>query len=969
MPSVPANRLDPEAWRRIRAVLERLDSIGASDPEAVQQACRAEGVDPDAMTPYLEGMQRAATLPEHIDPVLLAGAFDAVSDGADDAPRLVGDRLGPYEIVVPLGAGAMGDVYKARDTRLGRSVALKLLHRDLAAREEGRLRFEREARAVSMLTHPHICTLHDIGHHDGVDFLVMELIEGESLDVRLRRGPMPLADALEYGAQIADALSAAHRLGIVHRDLKPANIMLTSHGVKVLDFGLAALQHDQRQLADLTDARLTADGTVLGTVQYMAPEQLQGLPIDGRADLFALGAILYEMVTGHRPFEASNTASLIASILEREPVAIDAAIADPPPALQWTIARCLEKAPDKRWQHAADLASQLRWMRTPQVEPARNRASRAWRKTSLVAAVVVAAAVLGFAANLWWSQPQPPLPYRFELPPPDGTSYARLFSLSADGRQLAFAADNALWVRRLEGVRAQRIGGTSGALYPFWSPDGRSIGFFADRKLKTVDVSTGTVRVLGDTGVGGGGTWNSAGDIVFADESTVTASDMPTVLKRIAATGGAATPITTLTGELRSPGIHAYPRFLPDGRHFLFMQLRTGAPGVYVGSLDGTPPKRILGAEISSSPEQLQVRGPLRAAYADGYIFYAQDGHLFAQRFDERAFKAVGEPTLLADEVMASAPGRDAFDVSANGLLVYLPRGEQARSTTQLTWFDTDGREIERIGDPGPYTNAAVSRDSRYLLANPNDGRNLPLVRIDRNSRTFTPLMRGRLAVWSPDGTRIAYSGRGGAPIPLIAPADGSGDGVPLIAGRFQGWPGDWSADGRTIVGTVFRVGTGYDIFATEVGSRKATFPVASPFAESDPSLSPDGRWLAYAASDESKSWNVYVRPFGRDGGPVRVSRAGGRYPRWNPKGGELFFSAADGTLTRARLQPSAALFSLAGTAALFRRSELVPGSAPAASPTYDVAPDGNRFIIAIVLAESRPPSIVALTDWHALVK
>jgi serine/threonine protein kinase/Tol biopolymer transport system component len=960
-----ADRLDPETWRKIRAVLDRLDSTAVPDPAAIQEACRIEGVDPDAMTPYLAGMRRAATLPEHIDPALLADAVAEAGDGSAER-RAAGEQLGPYEIVAPLGAGAMGDVYKARDTRLGRSVALKLLHRHLAAREDSRLRFEREARAVSMLTHPHICTLHDIGHHDGVDFLVMELIDGEPLDVRLRRGPVPLADALEYGAQIADALGAAHRLGIVHRDLKPANIMVTAHGVKVLDFGLAALQPDQRQLAELTDARLTADGTVLGTVQYMAPEQLQGLPVDGRADLFSLGAIVYEMVTGRRAFEATNTASLIASILERAPAAIDAAIADPPPALQWTISRCLEKEPDKRWQHAADLASQLRWMRTPPLEPARTRPAGLWRKASLVAAVAVAAAALVFAANLWWSQPPPPLPYRFELPPPGGASYARLFSLSADGRQLAFVAGNALWVRRLDGERAQRIGGTSGALYPFWSPDGRSIGFFADRKLKTVDVASGAVRVLGDTGVGGGGTWNSAGDIVFADESTVSSADMPTVLKRIAATGGAASAITAVEGGVA--GIHAYPRFLPDGRHFLFMQLRTGAPGVYAGSLDGTPAKPILTAEITAPPELLQVRGPLRAAYADGFIFYAEDGHLFAQRFDERALELTGEPRLLADEVFASAPGRDAFDVSANGLLVYLPRGEQGGRITQLTWFDADGREIGRVGDPGPYANAVVSHDSQQLLANPNEGRNQPMVRIDGASGTFTPLMRGRLAVWSPDGTKIAFSGRERGPIPLIAAADGGGKSAPLLAERIQGWPGDWSADGRTIVGTVFRPGTGYDIFATEVGSRTAAFLVASKFAESDPSLSPDGRWLAYAASDESKNWNVYVRPFGRDGGPVRISRAGGRYPRWNRKGGELFFSAADGTLTRATLRPGP-VFSLAGTAALFRRSELVPSSAPAASPTYDAAPDGTRFIIPIVLEESQPPSIVALTDWHALVK
>jgi hypothetical protein len=550
----------------------------------------------------------------------------------------------------------------------------------MAASSEGRRRFEREAHATSVLNHPGICTLYDVGEHEGIAFLVMELAEGESLAARLKHGPLPIMDAVQYGAQMAEALAAAHRQGIVHRDLKPANVMLTPHGVKLLDFGLAALR-PRGMLVDEGHAEgLTTPGTILGTLQYMAPEQLQGKPVDARADIFSLGAILYEMLTGRSALNTESSAGVADAVQGRVPRPLSLERPAVPLALDSTVTRCLNKRPAERWQNASDLAKQLRGLEMSRaVAPSHSifRSTRRRTMTWLAATAAITLVSVQYVASLREQSADRPV-YRFAVPPPGGTSYEQLFSISPDGRRLAFtAADVAgrrsLWIRSLEGLMPQHVAGTEGALYPFWSPDSRSVGFFADLKLKIAELGTGTIRILTDSGVGGGGTWSADDVILFADESIPSGRASHAGLRRISAGGGMATAVTGVdTGQ----AILAYPHFLPDGRRFLYMRLQRGMsePGVYVGRLDTSESKRILPAIVTPvTPRYTQINGPLRATYAAGHVFYVNhsDGTLVAQPFDMSRLELTGEAVRIAHHVENLAPGRSAYDVSPAGVIVY----------------------------------------------------------------------------------------------------------------------------------------------------------------------------------------------------------------------------------------------------------------------------------------------------------
>ncbi len=790
--------LDADTWRRIGAVLDSVRDLDLKQrPDALVEACRAAGVGVEDVRPYLEAQQWPGEFPPPLDPAILVDALQAITDGSPSATLAPGTLLGPYEILSLIGVGGMGAVYRARDTRLDRLVALKHLSAHLAASSEGRLRFEREAHATSVLNHPHICTLHDVGEHEGVAFLVMELAEGESLAALLEGGPLPIVNAIQYAAQTAEALAAAHRQGIVHRDLKPANIMITAHGVKLLDFGLAALRPLGAFIEGGPPDGLTTPGMILGTLQYMAPEQLQGKSVDGSADIFSLGAILYEMLTGRCAFAANSPAGVVAAVLDRVPSPLSDARPDAPSALDWTVAQCLGKLPADRWQSAADLAKQLRWLEEsravedPQPSfPSRGRRAIGW----LVAALAFAAigGSIAFVAPLRPQANDGPV-YRFEVPPPPGTSYDPMFTVSPDGRRLAFTADDvagqrSLWIRSLERLTTQRVAGTEGALQPFWSPDSGSVGFFADHKLKVVDLGTRTVRILSVSGIGGGGTWNADGVILFADESIPSARSSPAGLKRISAAGGVATPVTRLEGQ--GPAIQAYPHFLPDGRHYLYMhmQLAGGEPGVYVGRLDTTESKRILPAMVTViAPQQTHVNGPLRATYAAGHLLYLDNsnGTLMAQPFDTERLELTGEPVRIAEDVENPVPGRSAYDASPAGVLVYRSVAATYGGLSQLVWYDRAGRESRRLGDPGAYRNLALSRDGRYVLldrlAEGGDGG--AIVRMDVANGTVSRVVQGQSPVWSPDGKTLAYSA-GAGPLARVASADGQDKGGSCSARR-----------------------------------------------------------------------------------------------------------------------------------------------------------------------------------------
>ncbi len=678
----------------------------------------------------------------------------------------VGKRLGPYEILTLLGAGGMGEVYRARDTRLEHTVAIKVLPKEVSSDPERRQRLDREARAVSALSHPHICMLHDIGHEDGADFLVMEYLEGETLAQRLAKGPLPTDQTLRVAVEIADALEKAHRKGIIHRDLKPSNIMLTKSGAKVLDFGLAktcvpkagglpAMATTSKPLLEDTESPpLTAAGTILGTFQYMSPEQVEGKEADSRSDLFSFGAVIYEMATGKRAFEGKTPASVIAAIIEREPPPVSSLKARVPPALDRVVKRCLAKEPDSRWQSAGDLCSELKWIAESGSEtgiPAHLLGRRkSWDRAGWLLAALLLLLVIGGGAAWWVRTRQAPPAMYFNSPVPFP---ANDVALSPDGRVVALVAysDQAnkyvIWTHKV-GTREQTaVPGTEGASHPFWSPDGRSIGFFANGKLKRIDVSGESAQVLCDAPNGRGGAWNREGTILFSPDGNAG-------LYRVSSVGGMPIEVTKPDAS-RLETSHRWPVFLPDGRHFLYLAANFSGEfeknTILVGSLDSAEKRRIVSASSN-------------AAYADpGYLLYMSDNALVAQRFDSRSYVLSGEPRTVSDEVRY-LPQIDLalFDVAGKGTLVAQTGKGAAKS--QLTWFDRSGKSIGTVGSPGAVSNPSLSTDERRVAVDQYDpdGRIRDIwiheLASDAAARfTFGPSYNDA-AIWSPDGKRIMFA-------------------------------------------------------------------------------------------------------------------------------------------------------------------------------------------------------------------
>jgi eukaryotic-like serine/threonine-protein kinase len=882
---------------------------------------------------------------------------------------LPGKTVGPYQILSAIGAGGMGEVYKARDTRLDRTVAIKVLSAHLVDRADSRERFDREARTIAGLNHPHICTLFDVGHQDGTDYLVMEYLEGETLTERLKKGPLPMEQVLQYAIEISDALDKAHRKGITHRDLKPGNIVLTKSGTKLLDFGLAKLQQDAKpntpfsELATIQGGE-TAEGTILGTLQYMAPEQVEARPVDARTDIFAFGAVVYEMATGKKAFEGRSQASLIAKILETEPPPISSLQPVTPPALDRLVKKCLAKEPEKRWQAASDVCDELKWIAeqgqgTQAAMPASGGiAKRRVREHlgQLVAAVAILVAAVLIAAVFYFRRPTAEVKaVRFTVAPPEKQNLPAIangptfFSVSPDGSKLAFVARDAtghfqLWLRDFDSPIAQPLPGTDDAWAPFWSPDSRFIAFTAGASLKKAPTSGGPAETV-TASPSNDGTWNRDGVILFS-------MGAGSPILRVPSAGGSATPVTSF--DASQPVIaHSWPYFLPDGKHFLYANIASNPEnrGIFVGSLDSKETKLILKAisfALYSPP---------------GYLLFNRAGTLLAQPFDADRLELKGDAIPIAEGVQFSAAnGRAAVSVSTSGVLAY--RLVPTAAQNKLMWVDRKGTEQPLAAPPHAYRNPRLSPDGQRVAVTIDelgtqewllDTRRGTLTRL-----TFEGSYNGGMA-WTPDGKRIAFgSDRAGARNLFWQLADGSG-GVERLATSDRGQvASSWSPDGQTLAFEQSNPGTGFDISVFRLADRKIQPFLQTRFNEIAPQFSPDGRWLAYV-SDESGRNEVYVQPYPGPGGKWQISTEGGTEPVW-ARNGELFYRSGDkmmavGTNTKANFSAETPKMLFEGHYATYNTM-----------PAYDVSPDGQRFLLAKT-AEQGPQEISVVLNWFEELK
>ena len=883
-----------------------------------------------------------------------------------------GTHFGPYEILGPLGAGGMGEVYRARDTRLDRLVAFKILSPEFATQPAHRERFRRETRVISSLSHPHICTSYDVGEQDDVSFLVMEYLEGETLAARLLRGPLPLDEVLQRAAEIAAALDHAHRLGVVHRDLKPSNVMLTAAGAKLLDFGLAKIHPlrfpEASGTATLPGALATVEGSIVGTVQYMAPEQLEGKNVDARTDIFTFGTLVYEMATGRKPFSGDSQASLIAAILRADAPRISAIEPLAPHSLDHIVDRCLAKNPDDRWQTTRDLMFELREIMRhgrdgwPSNASTRRQLRRRHERAAWVMALAatVMAAVIGV---LYW-QSRPPQERRTESPaagetrseiPAPSDTVVGAIALSPDGRRLAFVGRQGLttrlWVRALDSVTAEPLGNTDGADYPFWSPDGRALAFFADGKLKRIEVTGGPAQTLADAPNARGGTWGRSGVIVFSPNSQT--------LSRMPAAGGRVEEITALDtsrGELS----HRWPVFLPDGERFLYLSQGSVEEnrGLFLASLARTTPKFVVRTENSG-------------VYAEpGYLLFRRDTTLMAQRFDPDAVRLQGSPVALAMPVAVNGLERSQFDIGS-GALVY--RRGTFLGQSELAWVDRAGKRIGQIGAPDDFRAVRISPDGRSVAFAIEDRRvGTPdlwiydVARGDASRFTFDP-GTDRDPIWSPDGVKLAFRSNRRERFNIYARArNGVGSEQLLYDSTENANPHDWSANGQFVLFTRANGKTGRDIWALPVDGARASYPVLeAPLNQDYPRFSKSGRLISYQTDDSGRN-KVFVMPYPDSGDRWEISPGGGAQPIWRGDGKELFYVAPDNTIMAVDVREGDGTVDFGTPRRLFQAAIVI---LPARQPswTWDVAPDGRRFLLIVAKDDNAPVTLV--TNWQVELK
>jgi serine/threonine protein kinase/Tol biopolymer transport system component len=854
----------------------------------------------------------------------------------------------------------MGEVYRARDTRLDRTVAIKVVPAELSADPVLRQRLEHEARTISSLNHPHICALYDIGRQDQTDYLILEYLEGQTLAERLKRGALPTEQVLRYGIQIADALEKAHRQGVVHRDLKPGNIMLTESGAKLLDFGLAKAVSPQRSFGLMQEGQathqnlptasiaLTAEGTLLGTFPYMSPEQLEGRDADARSDIFALGAVLYEMAAGRKAFEGVAPASVMAAVLEREPPPLTAVQPQAPAALERLVKMCLAKDPGERWQAAHDVKLQLQGLLegvSPAGVPApvtvrgRTREHVAWAAAALLAALLLA---FGYYRR---PGPQPELVRSSLLPPPNASFLPFNFALSPDSTRLAFVAvgtdgKNTLWVRALSAPSAQQLNGTEGASFPFWSPDSRHIGFFAEGKLKTTDISGARVEILCEAPMGRGGTWNRHGTIVFAPF-------IAGPLERVSASGGTATPASRIPRQGSGQG-YRWPAFLPDGRHFLYFvdwsaPADTQGNGIYVGSL-ASPDAKLISSELVGN-----------VVFASGNLLYVRGRTLMAQPFDIDRLETRGPPVPIAEQELEKDTGfsQSGFSVSENGALVFQSAGDVP---SRMVWFDSSGKELGQLSETG-YKDPRLSGDGRLLAFASDDEHNgKHFIRVFDLGRGISTRVSDAVIeetpIWSHDGKQITYASITGNGLTMYeTAADGSGLPRVLIKAGARMIPNDWSPDGHLLFMDFSKGRPRLDVYSAS-DQRVREFAVGA-----EGQFSPDGKWIAYTGPD-----GILVQPFPGPGGRLQISGGPGAQPRWSHDGRQIFYISPDRKLMAVGFDPQKG--SASAPRVVFQTRIVAPNFA---TFQYDVAPDGRFLINSFPSGTSSPLTLI--TGWTARLK
>jgi eukaryotic-like serine/threonine-protein kinase len=961
--------MTPDRWQQIERLYHAAQEREGEDRAVyLRQACGGD----DALRKEVESLLAQGKTGEGFLDRSALGEVAAEMFDQQDSRSLLGRQLSSYRVLSLLGVGGMGEVYEARDTKLGRNVAIKVLPAAFVNDPERLSRFQREARMLAALNHPNIATIHGFEQSDGVHYLVMELVTGQTLAERLQAGPLRVEDTLKIAGQIAEALEAAHEKGVIHRDLKPANVKVAQEGrVKVLDFGLAKA-FAAESATDLSQApTLSEEGRILGTPAYMSPEQARGKPVDKRTDIWAFGCMLYQLLTGQRAFRGETVQDTIAAVLQREPD-WGALPETTPLSIGALLRRCLQKDLNRRARDAGDIRIELEEaLAAPTTGEPTTAAKgiRALGRRALVlslCALLLGAAIATVAVrNLKPSPPPPPRPVsRFAVTLPPGQQLAGLdggnaVALSPDGTHLAYVARQGgtqqLYLRAMNSLEAKPVSGTEGAFEPFFSPDGQWLGFFAGRNLKKVSVSGGAALTLGASRFPLGASWGSQGMIAFTP-----GFDPGGSVVQISDAGGMPQPLTRLE---KGQGLHGWPEFLPGDKALLFAATTNANNRNWTNA-------QVAVQSVGTGQQRNLIQGGMQPSYApSGHLVYAQGGSLMAVPFDPRRLAVTGTAVPVVDAVLQSAvTGAAQYSISTTGSLVYVPGGIQG-SQSRPVWVSRNGAEQPLAATVHDYMFPRVSPDGRRLAVGIVEQESQVWL-YDLSRETLTRLTFGgdvnTNPAWTPDGKRIAFRSNKEGPLNLFWQlADGSGGLERLTTSEYTNIPNSWSLDGQLLAFSENNPSTGLDIWILRLSDRKAEPFLRTPFNETAPHFSPDGHWLAYT-SNESGRYEIYVLPYPGPGGKWQISTEGGTEPVWNPNGRELFYRSSDKMMAvDVATQPGFA----AGKPRVLFEGPYQP--TPITFPNYDVSPDGQRFLMLKPSEQEHavPTQINVVLNWFEELK